>query len=198
MTFNYTDEAEDCVTFDSSSVEHLWYNANDKTLAVEWQESEEVYVYSGVTEDEYTNAVEGDSVGRAVAAIKQKYGPGRNAGDWDEFADNAFRVSRTENSTREFSLQPPVVNNYSGDATATTEYSLQTPEVSKSAKTGGLSLVDGDVVFTLYFTVDGGSDVKTHVLRNVENFDEAVETLQGFAESAGLDLKISEVRATFE
>lgn len=191
-SFDFTEIAENGSDFSSDAVDVLAYNENTRQLAVEWGDSWRNYRYDNVSPEEYKALFTG-SVGHNVSVnIKQVKGPG---------AEVELGEEVPVSSTKEFSLQtpaapantPPVT-----DAGATKEFSLQTPAAPEKAKTGGLSLVDGDVVFTLHFTVNDDSTERTHVLRGKDNFDEAVETLSEFAESFGHDLKIFKVVATFE
>lgn len=193
--FEYTDAWEDDEDFDSDSVEYVWYNRNTQQVAVEWMDSVNLYVYDGVPFDVVNDAVCSYSVGAAVAKnIKQVYGPGRNLGDRYEL--DLKQVETT--STKEFSLQVPVSSNRQGPAAPTTkEFSLQTPAAAPvAAKSGGLSLTEGEPVYTLTFDHDGAE--RTFVTRKADNWEDSLDRLDEFARSVGLDIKVTKVTVTFE
>lgn len=98
----------------SSAVEALYFNENDNTLIIDW--NDELYRYSGVNRQEYEKVLNGTgfggSVGRAASALKQKYGPGEHLGDYDDVDDRmrwvGFKRPVLQSVTKEFSLQTPV------------------------------------------------------------------------------------------
>lgn len=193
--FEFTDSWEDVDDFDSDSVEFVWYNRNTQQVAIEWMDSVNLYVYDGVPFDVVVAAVNADSVGAAVAKnIKQVYGPGTNLGDRYELSLESVTV-KSDSSTREFSLQPPVTKAYVDNSTK--EFSLQTPAAAPvAAKSGGLSLTEGEPIYTITFDHDGSE--RTFVTRKADNWVDSLDRLDEFAQSVGLSIKVTKVTVTFE
>lgn len=184
--FDYTVVYENGDDFSSEAVDVLYFNENTKQLAVEWTDSWKTYLYDNVSPAEVDDLLVGSVGGNVTRNIKQAKGPGTEV----EIGEEVF-VNKPQANTREFSLQPPVappvvVNNF------TTEYSLQTPA---AAPAGGVSLADGTATFTLFFTVNGGTEEKSFVLPSATSFDNAVESLESFAGAAGISIKIHKVVA---
>lgn len=197
--FEYTDSWEEMVDFDSDSVEYIWYNQNTKQAAVEWMESVNLYVYDNVPLDVVLDAVNADSVGATVAkTIKQVYGPGTNLGD--RYSLDLVEVD-VESETKEYSLQTPSFTDATTSqsvASQTKEFSLQTPEKAVEAKStsGGLSLTEGEPVYTLHFDYNG--EDRTFSTRKADNWEDSLDRLEEFAKSVGLDIKVNKVVVTFE
>lgn len=56
---------------DSTSVAHLWYNANTETLAVEFKHSPGIYTYDGVDEELWNDFIDAESLGQFFHKVFQ-------------------------------------------------------------------------------------------------------------------------------
>jgi hypothetical protein len=202
---------KDYPSIDSSAVDDLYYNANDNTLVIDWDD--EMYRYSDVTEAEADAVADGTygnangSVGRAAQALKVSKGQGEYLGNWIDvdfdkvvvkekvLAGNGLVAKNLADATREYSLQTPrrLATEAVADESPTKEFSLQTPHLTVVPDNDALA----DVTFTVVFSLGSSSGEREYVADTTEGMAEAIEELHDYISRVGLSGKVVRVVAEF-
>lgn len=205
--FYYTAELDQLY---STAVDTLWFNANDNTLVIDWDDN--LYRFTGVTEQEALSVAAGTyggnsgSVGRAAQQLKKDKGPGEFLGYYDELDWERVDVAqttavpkdlRTYNTynpaaaepTKEYSLRA-VPQAESVNVTATKEFSLKTPEPLKVVEESREST-------TLFFTLDGFEKVYEFEAESVD-LDDALAELSAYVKRVGATGKVVKAVIEFE
>jgi hypothetical protein len=159
MTVQYTDY----LPVNSSAVDDLYFNGNDNTLVVDWDDS--LYRYYGVTRAEAQAVQIGQyggqpashpSVGRAAQVLKTAKGPGEYLGNYNDVdfervltrpAAGVPKDFTTATFVKEYSLGEPAVSGAVA-TNSTKEFSLQPVALAPEN-------LEPDDVVTLFFTLDG-------------------------------------------
>jgi KTSC domain len=199
--FDYTDE----VTPNSSLVDAAYYNANDKTLALDLNDM--VYVYVEVEEADFKRFATTDSAGGYYnTEFKNKYGPATFLGD---ISDLYFRYVAKEKApsvgtpkglvdntqpTKEFSLN---VNNAKAPfdtvetVDATKEFSLKTPEPVNTK-------VDGDAFnVEVHYVLNGYTN--GYVFNTTaDDVSDALDALSNNLKALGLSGRATKAVINFE
>lgn len=172
-SFEYThDWDNDGVDFESSSVNTVYYNANDRYAVIDWDSR--LYRYDNVSLEEVEAVVSAHSVGNAANYFKQLHGPGTYLGSFWEVVS--------------VGIDEKVASQDGDVATATKEYSLQTPpEPTPDPLVNTTS--------TVHFTLDGYDKVYTFA-SNKEEVDTAIGEVNDYVSRLGAKGKA--VKVVFE
>jgi hypothetical protein len=191
--FEYTDTK----SVRSSAVDEVFYNRDDKTLAVTLHG--EVYQYDNVPKDIYNRLTGGwHSTGKVYAKeVKRNYGPGKHLGD-------AYSVDISEKS-----YEAPNMGSLAtgGLITATQARSNAGVGTPKGLSLAPNAVVDGQRIdlkvnagsaqrkHTVVF--EAGGTLRSHSIL-AANVDAAVADLNGLADALGVKFKVKEVTVSFE
>lgn len=183
----------------SSAVDEVWYNADNKELAVNLHD--EVYVYQNVPFARYQALVFAGSVGRAFREVKRDYGPSEYLGyrsDLDIEQKSYAAPDMSGGYARGGLVTTPrtVIH----DATKSEPVNTNDEPVNTA---GGpseyVSLKVEDVTTSrnhrVVFETEHG--VKTHDVP-AESVDEAKAVVENLATLLGVDAKVKEVTVYFE
>jgi hypothetical protein len=175
-TFTYTHEWEGLGTdFDSSAVDNVWYNANDRYAVIDWDSS--LYRYNNVALDEVLEVVNSKtSVGRAAQRLKALHGPGQSLG---------YFHSANFDSVVDKSAKPA----------ATREFSLATPPAPVTKAAGAVTTLSEKYTYELFFDLDGKE--RSQTLEDKDTLSEALASLEQAAKALGVNIVVKKAVVTF-
>lgn len=178
MTYKYTHQK----SVDSSAIEEVYYNANDRSLYLVMTGGSG-YRYKDVTLNVYRALVDSNSVGRYYANnIKSNYGPGEYLGYFNDSDEEFEWVSTSylvQNESNTAYVVPPTTSGTGMPQSLTYRANAQAVRSN----------------YTVTFECNG--KVREH---NVEatSLDEAIVFVQSFAEMLELNFKVKSVTVHFE
>lgn len=180
----------------SSLVDDVYYNDNDKTMAVDL--NDQIYRYNGVPRSVFEAFREAPSKGRFYTAnVKRAYGPGEALGWYDNIVFNKVSNNTTSlgnvSPVRVSGVGTPKGLTYAPDAiisdnrtSAVSMFSLatNTPNVEPAVRK-----------HTVTFLVNGQPKVHTLTAKDV---DEAIAVVKELGDMLDLTFVIKEVTVYFE
>lgn len=108
---------------DSSLVEGIFYNANDKTVTFDLQDR--IYRYAGVSREDALKVANATNAGGEYQLFKRKFGPGESLGDYE---DISWKRVETAANIKADSISPALISSdkFSGAVTGL-NLALQSP-----------------------------------------------------------------------
>jgi hypothetical protein len=180
-TFTYTHE----YTVDSSVIEGIYYNANDKTLVLDV--NEEYYLWQPVLKADVDALANAESVGAHFNTVwKNRFGKGEHLGNWYDW-DEQYETDRND-YTQAVQVETPQeafdrVKQRADAALATAgdtkEYSLQPlPAAGVTSDVEGASTV-------VYFNLPDVGEKEFQFTASTSDVYEAVEELHQYVSRIG-------------
>jgi len=195
---------------DSSFVDGVFYNENEKYAVVEL--ADDYYLYENVSESDVADLVNAPSVGAHYNTVfKKAHGPGEHLGSWSgvdfEWVPAAHGTGTTPKDltepTKEFSLQAFAnhhgleVNGTTEAVASTKEYSLAEIPVTDVAGPEKIEAGTG-VTSTVFFTIEGIDDKVFEFESDKDDIDPAVGEVHEYVKRLGVVGRVVKVVFEFE